>query len=79
MHTNRRDLLLAGCCAASTAAALERYHSAQGRRARSAARNYHDPTREGPSICIAPVYVVSDLLKEEGFANVVYVETGFVR
>jgi NitT/TauT family transport system substrate-binding protein len=25
------------------------------------------------------VYVVSDLLKEEGFANVVYVETGFVR
>jgi NitT/TauT family transport system substrate-binding protein len=31
---------------------------------------------KSPSICIAPVYVVSDLLNAEGFTNVVYVETG---
>ena len=64
--------------AASTAAALE--HSTRLR------AEEPDPPPEtttirlakSPSICIAPVYVVSDLLKEEGFTNVVHVEAGFV-
>jgi NitT/TauT family transport system substrate-binding protein len=79
MHTNRRELLLAGACAASTALFW-------GGAARLRAEEPDPPPEtttirlaRGPSICIAPVYVVSDLLKEEGFANVVYVETGFVR
>ncbi|MGY3611160.1 MULTISPECIES: ABC transporter substrate-binding protein, partial [unclassified Bradyrhizobium] len=33
---------------------------------------------KSPSLCIAPVYVVRDLLNAEGFTNVVHVETGFV-
>ena len=78
MHTNRRDLLLAGACAASTALfwSVATRLRAEG----------PDPPPEtttirlakSPSICIAPQYVVSDLLNAEGFTNVVYVETGFV-
>ncbi|NOJ50888.1 ABC transporter substrate-binding protein [Bradyrhizobium archetypum] len=76
MHTNRRDLLLAGCCAASTALLWS-----ITTRLRAEER---DPPPEvttirlakSPSICIAPVYVVSDLLNAEGFTNVVYVERG---
>ena len=78
MFTNRRDLLLAGCCAASTPLLWS-----ISTRLRA---EVPDPPPEtttirlakSPSICIAPVYVVSDLLKEEGFASVVHVETGFV-
>jgi NitT/TauT family transport system substrate-binding protein len=75
MHANRRDLLLAGVCAASTAL----FWSAAARlRAEGT-----DPSPETttirlakiPGICIAPQYVVSDLLNAEGFTNVVYVES----
>jgi NitT/TauT family transport system substrate-binding protein len=75
MHTSRRELLLAGACVASTglfwslAARLKADES--------------DPPPETttirlakpPVICVAPQYVVSDLLNAEGFTNVVYVET----
>ena len=75
MHTNRRDLLLAGACAASTAlfASVAARLRAEGL----------DPPPEtttvrlakNPVICIAPQYVVSDLLSAEGFTNVVYVQS----
>ena len=75
MHTNRRDLLLAGACAASTALfwSIATRLRAEG----------PDPPPEtttirlakSPSICIAPQYVVSDLLNAEGFTNVVYVQS----
>ena len=75
MHTNRRDLLLAGACAASTALfwSIATRLRAEG----------PDPPPEtttirlakNPVICIAPQYVVSDLLNAEGFTNVVYVES----
>lgn len=78
MHTNRRDLLLAGCCAASTSllwSITARLRAAEP-----------DPPPEtttirlakSPSLCIAPVYVVRDLLNAEGFTNVAHVEIGFV-
>ena len=75
MHANRRDLLLAGACAASTAL----FWSAAAR----LRAEVTDPPLEtttirlakNPSICIAPQYVVSDLLNAEGFTNVVYVES----
>ena len=78
MHPNRRDLLLAGACAASTAL----FWSVAARlRAEGS-----DPPPEtttirlakGPSICLAPQYVVSDLLNAEGFTNVVYLDTSYV-
>ena len=75
MHPNRRDLLLAGACAASTALFW-------GAAARLRAEGSNPPPEtttirlaKGPSICLAPQYVVSDLLNAEGFTNVVYVET----
>jgi NitT/TauT family transport system substrate-binding protein len=75
MHANRRDLLLAGACAASTAL----FWSAA---ARLGAEESNPPPETTtirlakiPSICIAPQYVVSDLLNAEGFTNVVYVES----
>ena len=60
-------------------AILEHCGSAQG-------RSDHDPPPEtttirlvkSPGICIAPQYVVSDLLNAEGFTNVVYVDAGYV-
>jgi NitT/TauT family transport system substrate-binding protein len=75
MHANRRDLLLAGACAASTAL----FCSAAAR----LRAEVTDPPLEtttirlakNPSICIAPQYVVSDLLNAEGFERVVYVES----
>jgi NitT/TauT family transport system substrate-binding protein len=75
VYANRRELLLAGACAASTALF---WSSAAGLRAEGT-----DPPPESttirlakiPSICIAPQYVVSDLLNAEGFTNVVYVES----
>ncbi|BBO06281.1 ABC transporter substrate-binding protein [Bradyrhizobium ottawaense] len=76
MFANRRDFLLSGACAASAAL----FGSAA---ARLKAQQTEPPPEtttvrlaKGPSICIAPVYVVSDLLNAEGFTNVVYVETG---
>ncbi len=75
MHTNRRDLVLAGCCAASTAL----FWSVA---ARLRAEGLNPPPEtttirlaKNPVICIAPQYVVSDLLDAEGFANVVYVQS----
>src|SRR5262245_6993556 len=75
MHANRRDLLLAGACAASTAL----FWSAA---ARLSAEDSSPPPEtttirlgKSPSICIAPEYVVSDLLTAEGITNVVYVES----
>ena len=75
MHTNRRDLLLAGACAASTAL----FWSAAARLRAEGSNPPPETTTirlaKSPSICIAPQYVVSDLLNAEGFTNVVYVET----
>jgi NitT/TauT family transport system substrate-binding protein len=75
MHTNRRDLVLAGCCAASSAL----FWSVA---ARLRAEGLNPPPEtttirlaKNPVICIAPQYVVSDLLDAEGFTNVVYVQS----
>jgi NitT/TauT family transport system substrate-binding protein len=75
MHTNRRDLLLAGCCAASSALVW-------GVATRLRAEGPNPPPEtttirlaKNPTICIAPQYVVSDLLSAEGFTNVVYVQS----
>jgi NitT/TauT family transport system substrate-binding protein len=75
MHRNRRDLLLAGACAASAA-----LFWSVAARLRAEGPNPPPETTtirlaKTPSICIAPQYVVSDLLNAEGFINVVYVET----
>jgi NitT/TauT family transport system substrate-binding protein len=74
MHTNRRDLLLAGCCAASTALVWS-----VSTRLRAEGPKPPETTTirlaKNPAICIAPQYVVSDLLSAEGFANVVYVQS----
>src|SRR5262245_18564480 len=73
MHANRRDLLLAGACAASTG-----LFWSVAARLRAEEPNPPETTTirlgKRPSICIAPQYVVSDLLKAEGFTNVAYVE-----
>ena len=75
MHTNRRDLLLAGCCAASTALVWS-----VSTRLRAEGPNPPPETTtirlaKNQTICIAPQYVVSDLLSAEGFTNVVYVQS----
>jgi NitT/TauT family transport system substrate-binding protein len=75
MHTNRRDLLLAGCCAASTALAWS-----VATRLRAEGPNPPPETTtirlaKNQTICIAPQYVVSDLLSAEGITNVVYVQS----
>jgi NitT/TauT family transport system substrate-binding protein len=75
MHMNRRDLLLAGACAASTAL----FWSVAARlRAEGPSPPPETTTirlAKLPGICIAPQYVVSDLLNAEGFTNVVYVQS----
>jgi NitT/TauT family transport system substrate-binding protein len=75
MHTSRRDLLLAGACAASTAV-----FGSVAARLRAEESNPPPETTtirlaKLPGICIAPQYVVSDLLNAEGFTNVVYVQS----
>jgi NitT/TauT family transport system substrate-binding protein len=75
MQPNRRDLLWVGCCAASNAIL-----GSVATRLRAEGPN---PPPEittirlakSPAICIAPQYVVSDLLNAEGFTNVVYVQS----
>jgi NitT/TauT family transport system substrate-binding protein len=75
MHPNRRDLLLAGACAASTTL----FWSVAARLKAEGSNPPPETTTirlaKTPSICLAPQYVVSDLLNAEGFTNVVYVET----
>jgi hypothetical protein len=65
MHAKRRDLLLAGCCSASTAL----FWSVA---ARLRAEGLNPPPEtttirlaKNPTICIAPQYVVSDLLNAD--------------
>jgi NitT/TauT family transport system substrate-binding protein len=75
MQTNRRDLLLAGACAASTAilwSPVTRL-SAEGPNPRPETTTIR--LAKNPVICLAPQYVVSDLLNAEGFTNVVYVQS----
>ena len=74
MHTNRRDLLLAA------APLPPPYFGASRLGYRAEGSNPPPETTtirlaKNPSICIAPQYVVSDLLNAEGFTNVVYVES----
>ena len=76
MHQNRRDLLLAGCFAASTPLLWSIATRLRAEEPDPPPETTTIRLAKSPSICIAPVYVVSDLLKEEGFTNVVYVETG---
>jgi NitT/TauT family transport system substrate-binding protein len=75
MQTNRRDLLLAGACATSTAilwSPVTRL-SAEGPNPRPETTTIR--LAKNPVICLAPQYVVSDLLNAEGFTNVVYVQS----
>ena len=74
MHTNRRDLLLAGACAASTALFGGVAARLRAEEAKAPPETTTIRLAKNPSICIAPQYVVSDLLNAEGFADVVYVE-----
>jgi NitT/TauT family transport system substrate-binding protein len=75
MHTNRRDLLLAGACAASTAL----FWSVAARLKAEGPNPPPETTTirlaKNQTICIAPQYVVSDLLSAEGFTNVAYVQS----
>ena len=74
MHTSRRDLLLAGACAASTAMFGSVVARLRAEEANPPPETATIRLAKNPSICIAPQYVVSDLLNAEGFANVVYVK-----
>ena len=76
MHTNRRDLLLAGACAASTALFWSAASRLRAEEPNAPPETTTIRLAKSPSICIAPQYVVSDLLNAEGFTNVVYVESG---
>ena len=78
MHANRRDLLLAGCCAASTALLWSIATRLRAEEPEPPPEIATIRLAKSPSICIAPVYVVNDLLNAEGFTNVAHVETGFV-
>jgi len=76
MHTNRRDLLLAGACAASTALFWSAASRLRAEEPNAPPETTTIRLAKSPSICIAPQYVVSDLLNAEGFTNVVHVESG---
>ena len=75
MHTNRRDLLVAASCAASTALFWSTVARLMAEGANSPLETTTVRLAKNPAICIAPQYVVSDLLNEEGFTNVVYVQS----
>jgi NitT/TauT family transport system substrate-binding protein len=75
MHTNRRDLLLAGCCAASTALAWSVATRLRAEGANPPPETTTIRLAKNQTICIAPQYVVSDLLSAEGITNVVYVQS----
>src|SRR5437667_10617033 len=75
MHTNRRDLLLAGACAASAAILWSAAAQLRAEGPNPPPETTTVRLAKNPVICIAPQYVVSDLLSAEGFTNVVYVET----
>ena len=75
MHTNRRDLLLAGCCAGSTALLGTVATRLWAEGANPPPETTTIRLAKNPTICIAPQYVVSDLLNGEGFTNVVYVQS----
>jgi NitT/TauT family transport system substrate-binding protein len=77
MLTSRRDLLLAGCCAASTPLLWSVTTRLRAEEPDPPPETTTIRLAKSPSLCIAPVYVVSDLLNAEGFTNVVHVETGF--
>jgi NitT/TauT family transport system substrate-binding protein len=76
MHTNRRDLLLAGACAASTALFWSAASRLRAEEPNAPPEMTTIRLAKSPSICIAPQYVVSDLLNAEGFTNGVHVESG---
>ena len=78
MLTSRRDLLLVGCCAASTPLLWSVTTRLRAEEPDPPPETTTIRLAKSPSICIAPVYVVSDLLNAEGFTNVVHVEAGFV-
>src|SRR6266403_63790 len=73
MH--RRELLLAGCCAASTALVWSVATRLRAEGANPPPETTTVRLAKNPVICIAPQYVVSDLLSAEGFTNVVYVQS----
>jgi NitT/TauT family transport system substrate-binding protein len=75
MHPNRRDLLSAGACAGSTALFWSVAAKLGAEESDPAPETTTIRLAKNPSICIAPQYVVSDLLNAEGFAKVVYVES----
>ena len=75
MHTNRRDLLLAGCCAASTALAWSVATRLRAEEPNPPPETTTIRLAKNQTICIAPQYVVSDLLSAEGITNVVYVQS----
>ena len=75
MHTNRRDLLLAGCCAASTALVWSVTTQLRAEEPNPPPETTTIRLAKNQTICIAPQYVVSDLLSAEGFTNVEYVQS----
>ncbi|MFK4724867.1 NitT/TauT family transport system substrate-binding protein [Bradyrhizobium niftali] len=75
MQTNRRDLLLAGACAASTAILWSPVTRLRAEGPNPPPETTTIRLAKNPVICIAPQYVVSDLLNAEGFTNVVYVQS----
>jgi NitT/TauT family transport system substrate-binding protein len=75
MHTNRRDLLLAGCCAASTALVWSVTTRLRAEEPNPPPETTTIRLAKNQTICIAPQYVVSDLLSAEGITNVVYVQS----
>jgi NitT/TauT family transport system substrate-binding protein len=75
MHTNRRELLFAGTCAASAALFCSVAARLKADEPNPPPETTTIRLAKNPSICIAPQYVVSDLLNAEGFTNVVYVES----
>ena len=75
MLTNRRDLLLAGCCAASTALVWSVTTRLRAEEPNPPPETTTIRLAKNQTICIAPQYVVSDLLSAEGITNVVYVQS----